>query len=226
MRAAGFLAGVWLGIAAAGCGRAVLAQHAASDASLPAPAVAEARKHFTFQGKPIPPFFLADACGGPDAPDLFFADMGGRICAIAVEGLFPRGDGAYVDIKLEDRRSEGGFVWFDFPLFEGHDAGGMGYRFVGTTPSGVTVLEYAAATGGTCTLLGVVFVRFEMETVGVTKGEKRERLIMRLLGEECWGDRVYRDVTLVGNTLRLGPKRTHIPAYRDGMDGARTIDLE
>jgi hypothetical protein len=152
--------------------------------------------------------------------------MGGRICAIAVEGLVAEGDGSYAGAKIY----EGEFVSFDVPS---HDedlgprgAGWFAYRFVGTTPSGITVLEYVGNTGGSGTIPGVLFVRFAMEWVGVTKEEKRERLVMHFLGEQSWGDRVYRDVRLEGNSLWLGPTRTDMPYEKEFAEPAQTMQLE
>ncbi len=190
------------------------------------PVIIEAQTHFTYKGKPIPPFFLADFCGGPDAGDFWTQGMGERICAVDVAGFFyDNSDGSYSDRTVE----HGEFVRFDLPSTgdEGsRGAGWLSYKFLGTTPSGVTVLEYVGNTGGSGTIPGVVFIRFELETLGYTKAGKKDRLIMRFLGEESWGDRVYRDVTLVGNELRLGPERSHMPGATDSLEPARTILLE
>ena len=43
---------------------------------------------FTFNGKPIPPFFLTDFAGGPEANDFWTCGMGSRIAAVSVPGLF------------------------------------------------------------------------------------------------------------------------------------------
>lgn len=205
----------------AGCGKrpaAPVAQH---------PEVVEAQKHFTFRGAPIPPFFLADFYGGPNVGDFWTKGMGTRISTIAVEGLFyEHSDGSYSGCRIE---SGNDFLRFDLPtsgdIAKG-EAGWFSYKFLGTTPSGVTVLEYVGNTGGSGTVPGVLFVKFEMEPVGYTADGKRERLVMRFLGEESWGDRVFRDVELAGNELRLGPERSNMPGAQDDLEPARTILLE
>lgn len=225
MRAANVPAIILLAVALGGCGE----KPVEPPQQQPHPAVAEARAHFTYKGEVIPPFFLADFYGGPDAAGFWTVGMGTRISSIIVEGLFVRGDGSYSDLKVNDRRKDGGFV--SFALYSDDSDGPRGngwhaYRFVGTTPSGVTVIEEVGNTGGSGTIPGILFVRFEMESVGVTKDDKRDRLIMRFLGAESWGDRVYRDVKLEGNSLWLGPTRTDIPAYKDIAEPERTIVLE
>lgn len=209
-----------------GCGE----KPAAQPQQQPHPEVAEAQAHFTYKGKPIPPFFLADFFGGPDAPDIWTREVGGRISSVAVAGLFVKSDGSYADLDINDEKDDGGFISFDLPSDESLGGPGTngytGYRFVGTTPSGITVLEYACNTGGSGTLIGILFVYFEMQSFGVNREEKRERLIMRCLGAYGWGDRVYRDVKLDGNRLWLGPTRTGIPAYKNTMEPERTILLE
>ena len=187
------------------------------------PAVAEARAHFTYKGKLIPPFFLADFSGGPEADSFWTEGMGSRISAVVVDGLFA-GNGPYGGIQI--RTDE--FVSFDLPgdVPTPRGAGWFSYRFLGTTPSGITVLEYCGNTGGSGTIPGVLFVRFEMESIGVTKDRKEQRLVMRYVGEECWGDRVYRDVKLNGNTLWLGPTSTTIPANERFDEPERTVVLQ
>lgn len=191
----------------------------------PHPLVVEAQNHFTYKGKPIPPFFLADFCGGPDGGDFWTKGMGARISAVAVEGLFyEHGAGSYSGCTIEQSKD---FVRFDLPTRSGEAApsgGWFSYKFLGTTLSGITVLEYVGNTGGSGIVPGVVFLRFEVETVGYTEAGKQERLIMRFLGQQSWGDRVYREAELVGNELRLGPERSHMPG--GPLDPARTILLE
>ncbi|MBN2584102.1 MAG: hypothetical protein JXL80_13635 [Planctomycetes bacterium] len=201
-----------------GCGNTDAVARHGQDGSV----LLEARKSFTYQGKPIPPFFLADFHGGDEAPDFWLRETGDRIAAVAVEGLFFTRDGSYADASV----TMGDFVRFSLPGDDGRDRLNFGYRFLGTSPSGVTVLEYYGNTGGSGTPIGIVLVRFEIETVGATRAEKRERLVMRFIGEYCWGDRVYRDAELDGNVLKLGPMHTHIPAYQVGLEPAREVVLE
>ncbi len=224
MRRIHVLAAALLAVGVVGCGE----KPVASQPKKAHPAVVEAQSHFTFKGKPIPPFFIADFYGGPGASDFWLRETGSRISAVAVEGLFIKGDGSYVGSVIEDRRDAGGFISFYPPSDEPDRPRGngyFGYKFVGTTPSGVTVLENIGNTGGSGTCVGVVFIRFEMESIGVTEAAKQERLVMRFLGAKSWGDRVYRDVKLAGNELRLGPETSHLPGARDSLDSARTILL-
>jgi hypothetical protein len=51
------------------------------------PRVKEAQTHFTYRGRTIPPFFLADFCGGPDAPEFHTSGMGCRISTVFCSGL-------------------------------------------------------------------------------------------------------------------------------------------
>lgn len=198
-----------------------------SRASSPAPnaELTEAQTHFTYKGKPIPPFFLADFYGGPEANDFWTIGMGRRVSSVAVDGLFSQSDGAYGGCKFVV--GSDGFVSFDLPCDESagpRSNGYLCYRFVGTTSSGITVLEYVGNTGGSGTVPGIVFVRFELASVGVTEEDKHEQLMMRFLGEESWGDRVYRDIALVGDELRLGPERSNMPD--ESLEPARTMLLK
>lgn len=221
-----------LAVAVLGCGQ----NHAAPPTAPLHPAVVEARAHFTYQGKRIPPFFVSDFMGGPGAPDFWFRESGHRISAIAVEGLFAEGDGSYAGLEITthpadpDDPQKGEFVEFNEEPEDGVDRSVRvpwhSYRFVGTTPSGITVLEQIGNTGGSGTVVGVLFVRFEMESVGVTKAQKKDRLVMQCLGSDTWGDRVYRDVRLEGNILRLGPESSHHPGNQEYLKPAQTIVLE
>ena len=225
MRAINALVTLILAVGLGGCGEKSVARPRQQSH----PAVAEAQAHFTYKGKPIPPFFLTDFHGGPEAGNFWTRETGCRISSVVVAGLFVGGDGTYANSEIFDGRDDGGFI--SFCILSDEDRGPVGsglfgYRFVGTTPSGITVLEHIGNTGGSGTIPGVLFVRFEMESVGVTKDKKQDRLIMRFLGEQSWGDRVYRDVKLDGNSLWLGPTRTIIPAHKDLAEDERTILLE
>lgn len=206
-----------------GCGEEMQKERPAAHSE-----VVEARANFTYKGKPIPPFFLADFEGGPEMPDFWHQETGSRISAVTVDGLFLKGDGAYSNCKIIDPKEQGDWVRCEYTGMAGDAANKvwMKYKFLGTTPSGVTVLEYTIGDDGSAISPGVLFVRFEMQTVGVTKEDKRERLVMRFLGAECWGDRVYRDVTLDGNKLLLGPERSDMPGAKDSLEGKQTILLE
>ena len=190
----------------------------------------EARTHFTYKGKPIPPFFLADFNGGPGAGEFWTRGAGARISRVVVEGLIyddeEHSEGSYNDCSFTDGGD--GVVIFDLSNSE-EDEGGAGwlsYKFLGTTPSGITVLEYLGNTGGSGTFHGVMFIRFEIETIGYNSDVKEDRLVMQYLGEECWGDRVFRDVELVGNELRLGPTKSDIPDEQEFLQPACAIPLE
>jgi len=222
MRVMHVLTTILLVVGLGGCGEKPVEQS-------PHPAVAEAQTHFTYKGEPIPPFFLADFYGGPDASDFWLRGMGSRISSVIVAGLFVKGDSSYSGCKIDDRRKDGGFVSFNLPSDESdgsRETGWLAYRFVGTTPSGVTVLEQVGNTGGSGTIPGILFVRFEMESTDTTKGDKQDQLVMRFLGEQSWGDRVYRDVKLDGNSLWLGPTRTNMPGAKDFAEPERTIVLQ
>lgn len=223
MRKMHALIGAILAMGLIGCGE----KAAAPQPQQAAPEVVEAQTHFTFKGKPIPPFFLADFFGGPEANDFWIREMGCRISSVAVEGLLIEPDGTYANSPIKS--SADGHVSFDLPSDDPSAPRGGGwlwYKFVGTTPSGVTVLEYAGNTGGSGTVLGVVFLRVEMESVGYTKAAKKDRLVLRFAGEQSWGDRVFRDVKLEGNELRLGPERSDMPGAKDSLEPARTILLQ
>lgn len=188
------------------------------------PEVAEAREHFTFQGKPIPPFFLMDFNGDPNTEAFWVDDTGPRIAAVAVDGLFSEHNSYAL---LEVTSEEDGWVSGDLGNDgDGRSLGCISYRFIGTTPSGITVLETYEKGDGSARLIGVLFMRFNMETFGVTKEEKQERLVMRYLSGETWGDRVYRDIKLKGNQLWLSETRSDIPYDRDHPDPERTIIIE
>lgn len=212
-------------LACAGC------QNAATDPARGDPILREAREKLTYQGKPILPYFLNDFAGGPGAPDYMteetLAGWGTRICAVAVDGLLSEDHGgAYGGQKT---RHLHGFYCFDHyenpsdPTHETYN-GYFGYRFVGTTPGGTTVLEYLVGGSGSMIIQGVLLVRFDMEQAGVTPKERHKRLVMRFLQEMSWGDRVERDVRLEGNRLVLGTTRPLLPGF--DVESAETIPLE
>jgi hypothetical protein len=182
--------------------------------------VLEARAKFAYQGEPIPPFFLADLCGGPEADDFWTRGMGSRVVAVSLAGLRDQ-KRCYNDGTIQ----RGRFISFA-RRSENDDRLQLefGYRFLGTTPSGISVVEYFGNTGGSGTIYGVVFVRFEMQTIGVTEDAKHDLLVMRFVGEQSWGDRVTRSVSLEGNVLRLGPTRADISA--SNAEPGRVIVLE
>jgi len=221
MRAISVLTVAFLAAGLTGCGDKI----SSAEKTLPNPAVVEAQTRFTYKGKRIPPFFLADYCGGPGADEFWTTGMGVRISTVAIEGLFSDRDGSYSGCAI----TEGEFVRFNLPHRSDADpqrTGWFGYKFLGTTPGGITVLEYIGSMGGSGTIPGVIFLRLEMETIGYKESGRQKRLVMRFLGEESWGDRVYRDVQLVGNALRLGPERSDMPGAMDSLQPARTILLE
>lgn len=184
-----------------GC-TASLPQGASREASLEE---AEAKTKFSYKGQSIPPFFLADFCGGPDANDIWTSGMGQRVVAVSVPGLFH--STSYDATKVK----EGDFIFFRRLSTDGRLEVEMGYRFVGTSQSGISVIEYFGNTGGSGTVHGIVFVRFNTATLGITKREQRNVLLMQFIGEQTWGDRVRRTVSLRGNVLLLGATRADIP---------------
>ena len=190
------------------------------------PVLTEARERFTYRGKPIPPFFLTDFAGGFGAPDYYTGGSGYRICTVAVEGLFPiegHDRSLYDNARLRHRK---GFYTFDYgdePRQPGV-AGYFGYRFVGTAPCRITVLEYSGNTGGSAVCNGVILVRLEMEPYGIAGG-KTERLVMRFVHDVIHGDRMHRDVKLDGNRLILGPMTTSLN-YPNPVEPSRVIVLE
>ena len=189
----------------------------------------EAREKFTYEGKLILPYFLNDFAGGPGAPDLMHSGWGTRICTVAVDGLLPEDqEGAYA---MQKTRELHGFYCFDHyadPLHPSDEtySGYFGYRFLGTTPGGVTVLEYLTGGSGSMIIQGVLLVRLDMEPTGVTASERREYLVMRFLQEMSWGDRVTREVRLDGNKLLLGPTNVSLPHQEDFVKPAETVLLD
>lgn len=193
------------------------------------PVLREARDHFTYQGKPILPYFLNDFAGGPGAPDAMTVGWGTRICAVAIDGLRPQDqEGAYAS---QETRHHNSFYGFDYREYPFHPSNATvpefsGYRFLGTSPGGVTALEYLTFGSGSMVINGVLLVRFDIEQTGVTLNEQREHLVMRFLQELNWGDRVARDVRLEGNKLLLGPTRVFLPHQDEFVKPAETILLD
>jgi hypothetical protein len=194
------------------------------------PVVREAREKFTFQGKPILPYFLHDFAGGPGAPDMWTVGVGVRINSIIVDGLrlSAENDGAYAMQATWQKDGAYGFNYSRDRLKQGDGRGDgyAAYKFVGTTPGGTTVLEYVANSGGSAVIHGVMLVRFNLQQTGATAAERKSQLVMQFLQVMCWGDRITRDVRLEGNKLLLGPSETHIPAYASDLEAARTIVLD
>jgi hypothetical protein len=213
-------------IVAAGCASDPIAPPKTS----PDPVIQEARTRFTYRGVPIPPFFLNDFAGGPGAPDYWKVGMGHRIAAVAVEGLFTRPGYDTSPYDLLPTRRIGPFYAFDY--YEGSDrtqqayGGYYGYRFIGTTPGGITVLEYVLCTGGSAVCYGVVLVRFSLEDLGAASTDPHKRLVMRFLDQMSWGDRVSRSVSLEENRLLLGPATSQLPGPPNPVEPALTIVLE
>lgn len=198
--------------------------------------VREAQARFTYKGKPIPPFFLHDLAGGRGAHDYNLTGMGHRICALSVEGLFVGQGYLASSYDLLQTRKEGAFYVFDYyedPLAKDGPASVHGYRFVGTTPKGTTVLEYYLGSRSSAFYPGVSLVRFAIEETFDFAGgtsppasRSRQRLVMRYVGRMAWGDRVTRDVRLDGAKLILGPATTCLPDYENLIQPAQTILLE
>lgn len=192
---------------------------AATEASAqPNSELLEAMAQCTFRGEPIQPFFLTEFCGGAQADEFWTEGMGQRVTAISVPGLC-NSRGSYAGAVIH--RGE----YTSFALGnDGRVTTEFGYRFCGTTPGGITVLEYFGNTGGSGTALGLLFVRFEIRTLGTTGTGMKDVLTMRFVGEERWGDRVRRSVRLDGNRLLLGPTQTDIPGHKS--DPGCSIVLE
>ena len=200
------------------------APKAANGDTAPDKTLQEAREAFTHQGEPILPYFLNDFAGGPGAPDYWKVGMGHRITTVAVGGL--RDAPPYVLLKT---RRIGGFYAFDYPddpLSKEARGAYYGYRFLGTTPGGTTVLEYVLSTGGSAVCSGVLLVRFEIQQVGLAKSGTKKRLVMRFVSEMWWGDRVDRTVRLEGDKLLLGPATASLPGYQNPVEPARTVVID
>lgn len=92
-------------------------------------------------------------------------------------------------------------------------APGFGYRLIGTTPSGITVLFTEASGGGTGRFRSLLFVALENDNAlsfnssSHSMALNRVRLILKKLGGITLGDRYEGDITLVDNTLKIGKDR-------------------
>ena len=177
----------------------------------------------------ILPYFLNDFAGGPGAPEVMTVGWGTRIYAVAVDGLRPEDqEGAYALQKIRHHNGFYGFDYRDDPLHPNDEIEPeyFGYRFLGTSPGGVTALEYLTFGSGSMVIQGVLLVRFDMGPTGVTPSERRQRLVMHFLQEISWGDRVTREVRLEGDRLLLGPTQVSLPHQEDFVKPAETILLD
>lgn len=158
---------------------------------------------FTYADRPIHPAAVMELSG-------VLADPLPTIAAIDLEG-FTRSNAVSGSVVSE----EDGTVWL-------HDeercgTGCFGYTTLGCSPTGTWVLWTVSNGGGTGYFENLLFVRLEKDVVTTNTG-RRDRIVLRSVGEYGLGDRDDGGVRFEGTQVFIGKSR-----YRDA-DVVLTID--
>ncbi len=181
----------------------LLAFYAKSPSWFEDPLLAEANKSFSYRSQPIHPGCVEEFL-------VSLSDLGPpRVLVVDVGACMESDKTCTYPVKEFE-----GFLFYTIPEPEES----FGYRHLGTTSSGVHVLDSWENGGGTGFFFRVVLVKFERQEYikeGFDQGRKggtvplviRNRLIMRCLGQIGHGDRDDGKVALKGDRLILGRGR-------------------
>lgn len=158
---------------------------------------------FTYADSPIHPAAVMELSG-------VLADPLPKTAAIDLEG-FTRSNAVSGSVVSEKDRT----VWL-------HDeercgTGCFGYRTLGCSPTGTWVLWTVSNGGGTGYFENLLLVRLERDVVTTNTG-RRNRIVLRSVGEYGLGDRDDGGVRFEGNQVFIGKSR-----YRDA-DVVLTIE--
>ncbi len=108
-----------------------------------------------------------------------------------------------------------GSTWVEWSAEDGRSS--FAYRYLGTSPSGIHMLQCADWGGGTGVFQDIILVAFETDDAVFERShevgedalqfsyEKRERIILKTLGSITLGDRYTGAIQYAGGYLRVGP---------------------
>lgn len=146
----------------------------------------------------------------------WLSDGGDLVVAINLEDANDSNRFSTWSDEVEVRESAGRcpFVrWRQKPGAEGHSRDSFGYRYLGMTDSGVSVLLTASSGGGSGTFMDLLFLAAERGQ-GIAHDEERndgavvradrERVVLRKWGTIALGDRWDGELRLRGNDLFIG----------------------
>jgi hypothetical protein len=171
----------------------------AADSPSSAALIAEVRRSFTVESKPIPPEIFRDMGDGD------MADSTSILVTVDVKAAV--GSNLYND---EIRRS-GDWVLQrkpNQPSFNGYEE--TGYRFIGTTANGLVVVLASYNGGGTGIFYTLHILDLARAKAFDGDGHIYDRINLTMLRSAALGDRWDGEVTIAGNTVickttRQGP---------------------
>ena len=92
------------------------------------------------------------------------------------------------------------------------------YRYLGVSPSGIHALLTADSGGGSGRFFSVLFLVFQSDDYAdydhTDTVLKRDRILLKCVGQLTLGDRYDGDVTFIDGKLSIGPRRIFFPEYQ------------
>jgi hypothetical protein len=182
---------------------------AADTASSPADLVAEAKRSFTLDGKPVPPEVFRDFGDG----DL--ADSGAIWVTVDVKAAI--GSNLYFD----DITKNGG--WFTQKKVRPDAVEESAYTYIGAAENGLLVVLTAYRGGGTGEFITLHILDLAAARGFDSDGGLYDRINLTNLQSIPLGDRWGGEVTIAKNTITIVTTRTG-PADQSGAGKTTTID--
>ncbi len=141
------------------------------------------------------------------------ADQGDQIVAINLTDA--QGSNRYgEETEVVKKPGRNPYVRFQLKGEDGGDGTEFGYEYVGRTTSGVDVLRTSSWTGGSGRFENLLIVRLERDAGGGSLDDggnkietltfKKQRTLIRKLGEISLGDRWDGQLKVIGNDIAIG----------------------
>jgi len=159
----------------------------------------DANGSFTFDGAPINPLALkelttweSDSYPGPIAVDLDGTSHSNRY--FGEYAKTPQGS-----VRIDMRTTK--------VVPSAENEGWFSYERIGTLTNGIHVVETSDNGGGTGVFKSLLLIRFAVDFEYTDTGARRDRVVMKRLGEVTLGDRYGGTVTVKGNAVEIAADR-------------------
>jgi len=141
------------------------------------------------------------------------ADQGDQIVAINLTDA--QGSNRYgEEVEVVKKPGKAPYVRFQVKGEDSGDGMEFGYEYVGRTASGLDVLRTSSWTGGSGRFENLMIVRLERDAAGASLDDaggkietltfKKQRTLIRKLGEIALGDRWDGQLKVIGNDIAIG----------------------
>jgi hypothetical protein len=174
--------------------------------------LAEVRRTFTVEGKPIPPEIFRDM-GDGDMADSTSILVTVDVKAAVGSNLYDDEIRRYGDWVLQRKENQ--------PSLNGYEE--TGYRFIGTTANGLLVVVASYNGGGSGTFHTLHILDAAKAKAFDAEGEVYDRVNLTMIRSVVLGDRWDGEVTIAGNTVTSKAKRQD---PTDGSGETSTLRLQ